>query len=505
MDANSVSNREMRDQVLALLLSGQKSTRTHHLSPPTTSRRRPSIEHWTGYSDAQRVAEREPELRLSPVTPEAIPLDADVRLAEITAGLVAASDKERRQTDTIRRLALQLEQSENRIRHLKGDGDEGTRRRSGRRRRLNVDDMFIELEELRRERKEWMKKEKIARKEARAVMSLLSDVQRSVEKVVAERDGYLRMIASLQQQLYEAEPRASPGNNSPSRPPPYRRSHTPQTHTSPPPQPAFSETAQSGPEGNTNAREPTAQSVLATSRPAASSPQSEQTPRQPCDTAVARTGSLPDMSKTREAWNGADGLSVGDDTRVSVRDDTHRTESDTKGEMYRDLHELLTENKELRKQLDAKGEENNEQLLELEEELGVLEAIVEVMELSLDTEEAKEMQRTTLSQIFDTKRNRRGNANALDLEALVRRVSHVHQTIATKYGQFLSGFRSTTDESVSLPPGNTLQSYPDSTDISLSRTVLPPAPAPAPTPTAAPPPVEDTAEVADEGDVGELE
>lgn len=52
----------------------------------------------------------------SPVTPA--PTDADVRLAELTAGLVAAGDNENRQAEAIRRLTGQLELSERRIRHL---------------------------------------------------------------------------------------------------------------------------------------------------------------------------------------------------------------------------------------------------------------------------------------------------------------------------------------------------------------------------------------------------
>lgn len=53
-----------------------------------------------------------PNTATVPWTSPLRPVEADVRVAELTAGLVAATDIERRQADTIRRLAAQLEKAE---------------------------------------------------------------------------------------------------------------------------------------------------------------------------------------------------------------------------------------------------------------------------------------------------------------------------------------------------------------------------------------------------------
>lgn len=489
MDFTSGSDQAQRDRALALLLSGQKSTIRKQVSPPPTTRRRPSFEPWT--DGKNRAVDLEPEPRLSPVTPVStiLPLDADVRLVEITAGLVAASDKERRQTDTIRRLALQLERSQKQIMELKNNvagnydassGVDEYRRKSSRRRGASADDMAIELEKLRRERKEWMKKERSHKKDTHAASIMLSDIVRTADRVLAEKNMFLRRIATLQQQLYEAEHREDEtGKQTPN-----KQCSSVRTDISPLPRPAFSQTSQSSPEGNTKAKV----SERSTVRRIPDSPQSERTTRQLSKKVQpTRTGSLPNMLGPRDSTNfgkleSDNGLS-GHNRNDNV-DETRGSVSEIRGSMFRDMEELITENKEMREQieelkeqLEARSEEKDEEDLEkLDGELIVLESVVEMMELSLSTGEAKEMQQTMSTIGLDNIRSRRDDGSKrLNVEELAERVKEVRESIATKYGQYLADFQSGSDESISLPPGATLQSMPNSTDMSLSRTVPPSA------------------------------
>lgn len=112
--------RNVRDKYLALLLSDVHSQGAGGAAAPTTT---PA---WTPgekfpFPSAATGATAPPITPAtaawpSPVTPA--PTDADVRLAELTAGLVAAGDNEHRQAEAIRRLTGQLERSERRVRHL---------------------------------------------------------------------------------------------------------------------------------------------------------------------------------------------------------------------------------------------------------------------------------------------------------------------------------------------------------------------------------------------------
>lgn len=270
----ATGSRVMRDQVLALLLSGQKSVQASSSPPHAAPSPPPRFDAWTpgtrlGATPGPRATGAGPGLSLSPVTPDAprLPTDTDVRLAEITAGLVAASDKERRQTDTIRKLALQLERSEIQIRELgaqgpagqpadasssssssesvrssrqrerqrdeapwreparrderdawrepKGERDYSRRERSTRRARMRAprreEVLEQELHHLRREKREWTRRDRASRKEARDMMKLLADIRSNAQRVLDEREGHLRVIARLHHQLYgAASPRGPP-------------------------------------------------------------------------------------------------------------------------------------------------------------------------------------------------------------------------------------------------------------------------------------------------------
>lgn len=220
------SMRGVRDQVLALLLSGTKSGTPAQASASTST--------WTPGAKL-----RSGGVLTSPVTPAPSPLpnDTDLRLAEITAGLVAATDRERRLADTIRKLAVELERSEVRIQQLGNDRDKvrehspEKRQRAARRRSEPLQDgrgagiertarratctprqwtdMHSELEQLRREKKEWTRREKIAQKESNRMMTMFGDIRKNTQRVLEERDAHLRVIATLQQQLSERQPATS--------------------------------------------------------------------------------------------------------------------------------------------------------------------------------------------------------------------------------------------------------------------------------------------------------
>jgi hypothetical protein len=114
--------RELRENVLSILLSSggrQGGSDAHAAANPVASRYPASVtpapppppppyHHAPVAVPAWSPGAGSP---MSWVTP-ARPVEADVRVAELTAGLVAATDVERRQARTIRRLAAQLERAE---------------------------------------------------------------------------------------------------------------------------------------------------------------------------------------------------------------------------------------------------------------------------------------------------------------------------------------------------------------------------------------------------------
>lgn len=114
--------RNVRDKYLALLLSD-----VHSQAAATTAAAPAGTPAWTPGGNfsfptaATGAAASAPQTTPAPTWPSPVtpaPTDADVRLAELTAGLVAAGDNENRQAEAIRKLAGQLERSERRVRHL---------------------------------------------------------------------------------------------------------------------------------------------------------------------------------------------------------------------------------------------------------------------------------------------------------------------------------------------------------------------------------------------------
>lgn len=110
----------------------------------------------------------------------------------------------------------------------------------------------------------------------------------------------------------------------------------------------------------------------------------------------------------------------------------HRgTVSETRGELFRDIKVPLVENKELKEELVGQSEKNNEAELEnLDDELAILETVVEMMELSSCTKEAKEMQRTMSTIGMDTIQNRRVEGKRDDVKVLVEHVMEVSKNIS---------------------------------------------------------------------------
>lgn len=546
----------MRDQVLQLLLSGQKSqrstTRAARTSLPSSRDRRIPFEAWTpgahlgnSNSEAAVLSPPAPNRRnndpaggdigiLSPITPETrggrdigsngtnsngnfngpsyarLPMDADLRLAEITAGLVAATDKERRQTDTIRRLAIQLERSENQVKILQKTPPESTppaRRKSRKRREDNYHngdgdengDAQYELEELRRQRREWRQKDKMSKKEARAAANLLTDIRRSAERVLAERDGHLRVIASLQQQLHERmngvddDTSIRAENTRDSIDIPSRRAQV-----AIPPRPALSETSQTTYSGKSQSNrrnhlpaagasprkvvveqyEETDTNLSGKQRQHMRSPGSTQSERiiRPQER-ISRSGSLPNIPSCTPNGQGGGGNTIVD--AEADGETVGQTESGGgQTQLYQDLHELLAENKALKASLESRPANQvvhiPEELEELEDELGALESVVEAMELSLSTDEAKEMQLTmsTLGLGFEDKKTLTNLGGA---KSLAERIKDVKDLIASKYGRYLADFGPSSDDTLSLPPGVMLDSLQEPTEVSLSRTVAPEA------------------------------
>lgn len=239
-EGSSPSMRGVRDKYLALLLSGGREVPPSSSMPPswTPGQQLPK------YSDAPWA---------SPTTP--VPTENDVRLAEIAAGLVAAGGVEKRQADTIRRLATQLERSEKKLRVLQ-TGDKRrvrgmstpspskyyddvpvvhnetrrsihftpktTRKESSHRRvedsqkrssssrsaRHGTRDPYKDLEELedlRREREEWLRNKDRSEREAESLSKLLADIKNNTQKLMKERNDHLKVIARLQSELSDVK------------------------------------------------------------------------------------------------------------------------------------------------------------------------------------------------------------------------------------------------------------------------------------------------------------
>lgn len=242
------SMRGVRDKYLDLLLTGGKS----HPSTPAPSNVQPT---WT--PGKHIPAAQNMNMWTSPITPA--PTENDVRLAEIAAGLVAAGGAEQRHTETIRRLAEQLERSERKVREL----EEGERHRSRGRRRASVEHLgeeewdyrgggrmksearrhirftpgkipeeeedtrfqrkvesmrrssvpssakkspekriLSELQLLRREKESWKKERERSHEESEKLARMLADIRRNTQRLLTEREEHLRIIAGLQEEVH---------------------------------------------------------------------------------------------------------------------------------------------------------------------------------------------------------------------------------------------------------------------------------------------------------------
>lgn len=243
--AATPSMRGVRDKYLDILLTGGKQ-------PPTTPAPSPNPPPlWTPGKHLPTAQNM--NVWTSPVTPT-VPSEHDVRLAEIAAGLVAAGGVEHRQTDTIRRLAEQLERSEKKVRDLEHD----TRRRSsGRRRKTHellededrtqtrrrsrndiqrhirftpakqdeeIEDLqyrresrtptartpkrssvekklIAELHNLKKEKDTWRKEKLRSKEEAEKLSRMLVDIRRNTQRLLTERDEHLKTISTLQEEV----------------------------------------------------------------------------------------------------------------------------------------------------------------------------------------------------------------------------------------------------------------------------------------------------------------
>lgn len=242
------SMRGVRDKYLDLLLTGGKS----HPSTPAP----PNVQStWT--PGKHIPAAQNMNAWTSPMTPA--PTENEVRLAEIAAGLVAAGGAEQRHTETIRRLAEQLERSERKVREL----EEGERHRSRGRRRASVEHLgeeewdyrgggrmksearrhirftpgkvpeeegdiafqqkvenlrrssvphsakkypekriMSELQFLRREKDSWKKERERSHEESEKLARMLADIRRNTQRLLTEREEHLTIIARLQEEVH---------------------------------------------------------------------------------------------------------------------------------------------------------------------------------------------------------------------------------------------------------------------------------------------------------------
>lgn len=241
------SMRGVRDKYLDLLLTGGKA----HPSTPAPPNPQPTWTPGKHIPAAQNMSNW-----TSPVTPA--PTENDVRLAEIAAGLVAAGGAEQRHTETIRRLAEQLERSERKVREL----EEGDRRRSRGRRRASVEHLgeedwecegdsrpkretrkhlrftpgkvpeeeddfgflqraetmrrssasrsakkspdkrvLLELQALRKEKESWKKERERSHEESEKLARMLADIRRNTQRLLSERGEHLAIIARLQDEI----------------------------------------------------------------------------------------------------------------------------------------------------------------------------------------------------------------------------------------------------------------------------------------------------------------
>lgn len=248
-EATTPSLRRVRDKYLDLLLTGATTAApTAAITPAPATTWTPG-QHFTPHAPSrwppQPAPPPPPPTWASPVTPPA-PTEGDVRLAEIAAGLVAAGGVEHRQTETIRRLATQLERSERKLRSLEtkkrrarttlhDDFDEtplarnsakhdtrrhirftpGKESREGVRRtpastprKIGRDD-FEELHRLRKEREEWLIAKRRTEEESRSLSRMLVDIKKNTSRLVSEREDHLKVISRLQEEVSDLKRRES--------------------------------------------------------------------------------------------------------------------------------------------------------------------------------------------------------------------------------------------------------------------------------------------------------
>lgn len=237
-DATTPSMRGVRDKYLDLLLTGGSSVSPIAAITPAPATTWTPGQHFTPHAAPRWPPQPPPPppTWATPVTPG--PTEGDVRLAEIAAGLVAAGGVEHRQTETIRRLATQLERSERKLRSLDGkkrrartslhdqfddnprvktSARNDTRRqirftpgkesRDGGRRAPNPSprkpsrEVYEELERLRREREEWIIGKQRSESEARSLSRMLSDIKNNTSRLLSEREDHIKVINRLQEEV----------------------------------------------------------------------------------------------------------------------------------------------------------------------------------------------------------------------------------------------------------------------------------------------------------------
>lgn len=286
--------RAVRDNYLSLLLSAQAQTpapfpqQPPQPPPQTWTPGKTFHPSWTSTTPAPP-----PPPTFSPVTPT--PTETDVRLAELAAGLVAAGGVEARQTDTIRRLADELQHSQERLRSLEKSAspkkhtprsskhpssekkrrsprqeetprrtirftpsterranersprDSENVRRTARERTVEIRDVRkiqAELASLRRERAEWVKERERARGESESLAKMLMDIKANTRRLLDEREMHLNVIAKLRAEKEKAE-RGRKEDCRPAESPIQNQNQSPSRMRSPTrePSPAFSRRA----------------------------------------------------------------------------------------------------------------------------------------------------------------------------------------------------------------------------------------------------------------------
>lgn len=530
----------MEEHVLFQMLSGQKSVRTERIreripeSPPTAHMRRRSA----GSRTPAPVPAELMNAGLSPVTPARVraPTNTEVSLAEMTSAVVIAAERDKRQRDAIRRLAHQNECLERENLDLQTSGrrerrlSSGTTRSAGTGANSNKDvdlELERELKELRREKREWQRRDKARRKEERAMADKFEDITQSAKRVLSERDSHLRTIAALSQELHEVRTNTATvtgTGNTATADVPIGTGSVPKRRPSIPAPPAFSETSHSAhstrhEHGNhyrrldvTDASTPRvdrelhagidAENANRDSAPHATprSTQSERITRTKTQVPTTRTGgdSLPLPSTIHEnsirSAHSQQGVHTAHTVRGEEASPSHsysRSQgsehevTETRRALHDELNELAAENRKLRAEnrelkpaasnSSAGGTSSAElALVEVDEELGMLETVVNAMDLSITTNEVRDKQETMtlIEQTLPhggTRGDTRGGIGAcaqLSVRELAQRLGNVRKMIAEKYGRYLRDYF-TTDESLTLPQGAALPPMPDDTMISL--------------------------------------